>query len=147
MNEQMILEEILSDIGRNNGLQDFPAKLPFDEANTRLVNYNKASKQKEEKVGEEEEEEGVGVFVVVALSSSPSAGEAGPSRRGVHEPRLRAGTHTHGHAAAGGVLLRRGRRGHDRPPAHLLRTCHQVGHLTETTPPIRTSCDPASLPG
>lgn len=51
MNEQMILEEILSEIGRNNHLSDFPAKLAFDEANTRLVNYNKASKQKEEKVG------------------------------------------------------------------------------------------------
>lgn len=50
MNEQMILEEILSQIGRNNNLGDFPAKLAFDEANTRLVNYNKASKQKEEKV-------------------------------------------------------------------------------------------------
>lgn len=50
MNEQMILEEILSEIGRNNNLSDFPAKLAFDEANTRLVNYNKATKQKEEKV-------------------------------------------------------------------------------------------------
>lgn len=46
----MILEEILSEVGRNNNLSDFPAKLGFDEANTRLVNYNKASKQKEEKV-------------------------------------------------------------------------------------------------
>lgn len=46
----MILEEILNEIGRNNHLSDFLSKLPFDEANTRLVNYNKASKQKEEKV-------------------------------------------------------------------------------------------------
>lgn len=50
MNEQMILEEILSQVGRNNHLSDFPTKLAFDEANMRLVNYNKASKQKEEKV-------------------------------------------------------------------------------------------------
>lgn len=46
----MILEDILSEVGRNNQLSDFPFKLGFDEANTRLVNYNKASKQKEEKV-------------------------------------------------------------------------------------------------
>lgn len=50
MNEQNILEDILTQIGSNNNLSDFPAKLAFDEANTRLVNYNKASKQKEEKV-------------------------------------------------------------------------------------------------
>lgn len=47
----MILEDILGEIGRNNNLSNFPAKLPFEEANIRLVNYNKASKQKEEKVG------------------------------------------------------------------------------------------------
>lgn len=51
MKEQMILEDILGEIGRNNNLSNFPAKLPFEEANIRLVNYNKASKQKEEKVG------------------------------------------------------------------------------------------------
>ncbi|XP_076612147.1 sentrin-specific protease 6 isoform X2 [Chaetodon auriga] len=50
MKEQMILEDILGEIGRNNNLSNFPAKLPFEEANIRLVNYNKASKQKEEKV-------------------------------------------------------------------------------------------------
>ncbi|XP_059896958.1 sentrin-specific protease 6 isoform X1 [Gadus macrocephalus] len=49
MNEQMILEDILGEIGRANGLSDFPAKLSFDEANVRLVNYNKATKEKEEK--------------------------------------------------------------------------------------------------
>ncbi|CAL8312214.1 unnamed protein product [Lota lota] len=49
MNEQMILEDILGEIGRANALSDFPAKLSFDEANVRLVNYNKASKEKEEK--------------------------------------------------------------------------------------------------
>lgn len=53
MKEQMILEDILGEIGRNNNLSNFPAKLPFEEANIRLVNYNKASKQKEEKVGME----------------------------------------------------------------------------------------------
>ncbi|KAM3861129.1 sentrin-specific protease 6 [Diretmus argenteus] len=52
MNEQMILEDILGEIGRKNHLSDFPTKLTFDEANLRLVNYNKASKQKEEKVAQ-----------------------------------------------------------------------------------------------
>lgn len=47
MHEQMILEEILLDIGRTNGLQEFPAKLTFAEANVRLVQYNKAAKEKE----------------------------------------------------------------------------------------------------
>ena len=51
MKEQAILEDILGEIGRTNNLSNFPAKLPFEEANIRLVNYNKASKQKEEKVG------------------------------------------------------------------------------------------------
>lgn len=51
LKEQMILEDILSEIGRSNNLSDFPTKLSFEEANLRLVNYNKASKQKEEKVG------------------------------------------------------------------------------------------------
>ncbi|KAM3602237.1 uncharacterized protein V6R79_000404 [Siganus canaliculatus] len=48
--EQLILEEILVEIGANNKLSDFPAKITFEEANIRLVNYNKASKQKEDKV-------------------------------------------------------------------------------------------------
>ncbi|XP_072534750.1 sentrin-specific protease 6 isoform X2 [Salminus brasiliensis] len=47
MQEQMILEDILVEIGRNNNLSGFPARLPFDEANVRLVQYNKASKEKE----------------------------------------------------------------------------------------------------
>lgn len=47
MNEQMILEEILVDIGRTNNLPDFPSKLTFTEANVRLVQYNKAAKEKE----------------------------------------------------------------------------------------------------
>lgn len=50
MKEQMILEDILGEIGKTNNVSNFPAKLPFEEANIRLVNYNKASKQKEEKV-------------------------------------------------------------------------------------------------
>ncbi|XP_022625979.1 sentrin-specific protease 6 isoform X1 [Seriola dumerili] len=49
MKEQMILEDILGEIGRTNNLSNFPAKLPFEEANIRLVNYNKATKQKQEK--------------------------------------------------------------------------------------------------
>lgn len=51
MKEQMILEDILGEIGRTNNLSNFPTKLSFEEANIRLVNYNKATKQKEEKVG------------------------------------------------------------------------------------------------
>ncbi|XP_051908628.1 sentrin-specific protease 6 [Hippocampus zosterae] len=50
MKEQMILEDILSEIGQSNNLDNFPAKLPFDEANTRLVNFNKATKQKQDKL-------------------------------------------------------------------------------------------------
>ncbi|KAM9496402.1 sentrin-specific protease 6 isoform 4-T4 [Clarias gariepinus] len=47
MQEQIILEDILVEIGRNNKLTNFPARLTFDEANVRLVQYNKASKEKE----------------------------------------------------------------------------------------------------
>lgn len=47
MQEQMILEDILVEIGRNNKQTRFPARLTFDEANIRLVQYNKASKEKE----------------------------------------------------------------------------------------------------
>lgn len=50
MNEQLILEDILSEIGKHNNLSDFPTKLLFEDANIRLVNYNKASKEKEDKV-------------------------------------------------------------------------------------------------
>ncbi|XP_024912487.1 sentrin-specific protease 6 isoform X2 [Cynoglossus semilaevis] len=50
LKEHMILEEILAEIGRTNRLENFPTKLTFDEANARLVNYNKASRQKEDKV-------------------------------------------------------------------------------------------------
>ncbi|XP_034143708.1 sentrin-specific protease 6 isoform X3 [Esox lucius] len=46
MHEQLILEEILSEIGQANNISSFPAKLTFDEANIRLVNYNKATKEK-----------------------------------------------------------------------------------------------------
>ncbi|KAM9356254.1 sentrin-specific protease 6 isoform 2-T2 [Pholidichthys leucotaenia] len=48
MKEQMILEDILGVIGDANKVDNFPAKLSFEEANIRLVNYNKASRQKEE---------------------------------------------------------------------------------------------------
>lgn len=56
MNEHMILEGILSEIGKNNNLSGFLSKLHFDEANARLVNFNKASKQKEEKVSVKREQ-------------------------------------------------------------------------------------------
>ncbi|KAL0967294.1 hypothetical protein UPYG_G00250400 [Umbra pygmaea] len=46
MPEQMVLEEILQEIGKANSLTEFPTKLPFDEANSRLVNYNEATKVK-----------------------------------------------------------------------------------------------------
>lgn len=47
MQEQVFLEDIFAEIGRNNKLTDFPKKINFDEANVRLVEYNKASKEKE----------------------------------------------------------------------------------------------------
>ncbi|XP_041832466.1 sentrin-specific protease 6 isoform X2 [Melanotaenia boesemani] len=50
MKEQMILEDILGVIGRTNNINNFLSKLTFEEANIRLVNYNKAAKQKVEKV-------------------------------------------------------------------------------------------------
>uniref|UniRef100_A0A674BJZ6 SUMO specific peptidase 6 n=1 Tax=Salmo trutta TaxID=8032 RepID=A0A674BJZ6_SALTR len=46
LHQQMVLEEILQEIGRANSLNEFPTKLSFDEANIRLVNYNKATKEK-----------------------------------------------------------------------------------------------------
>ncbi|XP_062857945.1 sentrin-specific protease 6 isoform X2 [Trichomycterus rosablanca] len=49
MKEQMMLEDILVEIGKNNKLLNFPARLTFDDANVRLVQYNKASKEKEMK--------------------------------------------------------------------------------------------------
>ncbi|XP_016366800.1 sentrin-specific protease 6-like isoform X2 [Sinocyclocheilus rhinocerous] len=56
LQEQMILEDILAEIGRNNNMPDFPKKINFDEANVRLVEYNKASIEKE-KVKEVKAEE------------------------------------------------------------------------------------------
>nr|XP_057928146.1 sentrin-specific protease 6 [Doryrhamphus excisus] len=50
LKEQMILEDILGEIGRTNNISNFPAKLHFDEANARLVNFNKAAKQKDDKL-------------------------------------------------------------------------------------------------
>lgn len=47
LQEQIILEDILDEIGRRNELKDFPLKINFDKANNRLVEYNKASKEKE----------------------------------------------------------------------------------------------------
>ncbi|KAJ8270822.1 hypothetical protein GJAV_G00119680 [Gymnothorax javanicus] len=41
MHEQLVLEEILQEIGRANNLTDFPSKLTFEEANVRLVQYNR----------------------------------------------------------------------------------------------------------
>ncbi|XP_028252616.1 sentrin-specific protease 6 isoform X2 [Parambassis ranga] len=49
MKEQVILDDILTMIGQTNNLSNFPTKLSFEEANIRLVNYNKAFKQKQEK--------------------------------------------------------------------------------------------------
>ncbi|XP_067272841.1 sentrin-specific protease 6 isoform X2 [Pseudorasbora parva] len=67
MQEQMILEDILAEIGRINKLPDFPKKINFEEANVRLVEYNKASKKKE-KVKEERP-----VVSATPSSSPPSA--------------------------------------------------------------------------
>ncbi|KAJ8398183.1 hypothetical protein AAFF_G00430270 [Aldrovandia affinis] len=38
--EEVLLEEILKEIGKTNSLQGFPTRLPFQEANARLVRYN-----------------------------------------------------------------------------------------------------------
>ncbi|XP_051510665.1 sentrin-specific protease 6 isoform X3 [Myxocyprinus asiaticus] len=67
MTEQMILEDILGEIGRNNGLTNFPSKITFDEANIRLVEYNKASKEKEKA-----KEEKVKTAVSSTISASAS---------------------------------------------------------------------------
>ncbi|XP_035278316.1 sentrin-specific protease 6 isoform X3 [Anguilla anguilla] len=42
MHEQVILEDILQEISKANNLSDFPAKLTFEEANVRLVQYNRS---------------------------------------------------------------------------------------------------------
>lgn len=94
----MILEEILSEIGRNNHLGDFLSKLHFDEANTRLVNYNKASKQKEDKVSVKPDLKDPST-PSVSTGPSPSAGKARTDR--LHEPGRHAGTH----APAGRLVL------------------------------------------
>lgn len=109
LNEHMILEEILNEIGRNNNLSGFLSKLHFDEANTRLVNYNKASKQKEERVSVRCEQR-THQFPQFQRTPSPSAGKAstGPSQRNagrLHEPGLHAGTHTDGNAPADWLIL------------------------------------------
>uniref|UniRef100_A0A8C6TYB7 Ubiquitin-like protease family profile domain-containing protein n=1 Tax=Neogobius melanostomus TaxID=47308 RepID=A0A8C6TYB7_9GOBI len=49
MEQQVILEDILAEIGQNNNVSDFPVKISFDEANLRLVNYNKATERKDDK--------------------------------------------------------------------------------------------------
>ncbi|KAJ8356086.1 hypothetical protein SKAU_G00188800 [Synaphobranchus kaupii] len=41
MHEQVILEDILQEMSAANNLTDFPAKLSFEEANGRLVHYNR----------------------------------------------------------------------------------------------------------
>ncbi|XP_015210480.1 sentrin-specific protease 6 isoform X2 [Lepisosteus oculatus] len=51
LREQAILEEILQEIGKANNIEDFLIKIPFDEANIRLVRFTKscpdsASKEK-----------------------------------------------------------------------------------------------------
>uniref|UniRef100_A0AAQ5YDN2 Sentrin-specific protease 6 n=1 Tax=Amphiprion ocellaris TaxID=80972 RepID=A0AAQ5YDN2_AMPOC len=43
LKEQMILEDILGEIGRTNNLINFPAKLPFEEANIRLIKFTPVS--------------------------------------------------------------------------------------------------------
>lgn len=49
MEQQVILEDILGEIGWTNNLNEFPSKLTFEEANLRLVNYSKALEQKDDK--------------------------------------------------------------------------------------------------
>ncbi|XP_061073793.1 sentrin-specific protease 6 [Conger conger] len=44
--EEVLLEEILKDIGKANKLKEFPTRLPFQEANARLVRYNNKAREK-----------------------------------------------------------------------------------------------------
>ncbi|KAI1895794.1 hypothetical protein AGOR_G00110440 [Albula goreensis] len=44
--EEVLLEEILKEIGKKNKLQGFPTRLPFQEANARLVRYNNKTRDK-----------------------------------------------------------------------------------------------------
>ncbi|KAJ8290614.1 hypothetical protein GJAV_G00015290 [Gymnothorax javanicus] len=44
--EEVLLEEILKDIGKANKLKGFPTRLAFQEANARLVRYNNRSREK-----------------------------------------------------------------------------------------------------
>ncbi|KAF3850328.1 hypothetical protein F7725_020047 [Dissostichus mawsoni] len=66
--EQNFLDEILREIGKKNNLSDFPSDLPFEEANIRLVNYNKASKQKEDKEKPMQTSQGSPVTNITPLS-------------------------------------------------------------------------------
>ncbi|XP_059369297.1 sentrin-specific protease 6-like isoform X2 [Carassius carassius] len=47
LQEQIILEDILAEISRNNNLSDFPKMISFEEANSRLLEYNKTSVDQE----------------------------------------------------------------------------------------------------
>lgn len=69
MKEQAILEDILVAVGKSNGLSNFPAKLTFEEANIRLVNYNKASSQKVDKAKPEQPSPGASPLSAVGVSS------------------------------------------------------------------------------
>ncbi|KAJ8341957.1 hypothetical protein SKAU_G00342480 [Synaphobranchus kaupii] len=44
--EEVLLEEILKEIGKANKLKEFPIRLPFQEANARLVRYNNKAREK-----------------------------------------------------------------------------------------------------
>ncbi|KAG5857300.1 hypothetical protein ANANG_G00017990 [Anguilla anguilla] len=44
--EEVLLEEILKEIGKANKLKGFPTRLPFQEANARLVRYNNQAREK-----------------------------------------------------------------------------------------------------
>ncbi|XP_076129471.1 sentrin-specific protease 6 isoform X1 [Alosa pseudoharengus] len=72
MHEQMILEEILVEIGRTNALTEFPSKLTFAEANVRLVQYNKAAKEKEKVKVQENTQKSTAATASATATSSPT---------------------------------------------------------------------------
>lgn len=90
MKEQAILEDILGEIGRANNLSNFPSKLTFEEANIRLVNYNKASKKKEEKQNVSYSPSSVSHVSLVS-----KAAPAAPASPAAAPPRTRMSTRQH----------------------------------------------------
>ncbi|XP_042359458.1 sentrin-specific protease 6-like [Plectropomus leopardus] len=83
MKEQMILDEILSEIGRTNNLSNFPAKLTFEEANIRLTIFNRAVRQREEKFNTASQKLGTPPSLTKAEELALSQNTGRPAAEGV----------------------------------------------------------------